>query len=105
MMTTNLGACEKFVVDLRQHGLIARGNLDQVLDEFLKDQPRAEPAALADFLVHNGYLTTFQANRISAGKAQDMVLGPYVLMDIVGSGSMGTVFKAQSKSDKEWYAV
>jgi serine/threonine-protein kinase len=105
MMTTNLGACEKFVVDLRKSGLIDRGNLDQVLDEFLKDQPRAEPAVLADFLIQNGYLTPFQANRISSGKAQDMVLGPYVLMDIIGSGSMGTVFKAQSKSDKEWYAV
>jgi serine/threonine-protein kinase len=101
----NLGACEKFVVDLRKSGLIERGQLDQVVGEFLKDQPRAEPPAMAEFLVSQGYLTPFQADRIQRGKGGDMILGPYVLTDSLGSGSLGTVFKAQSKSDKEWYAV
>ena len=32
-------------------------------------------------------------------------LGPFTLMDAVGSGSMGTVYKAQSKTDNNWYAV
>lgn len=104
-MVSNLGACEKFVVDLRKSGLIERGQLDQVVGEFLKEQPRAEPAAMAEFLVAQGYLTPFQSDRVLRGKGGDMILGPYVLTDSLGSGSMGAVFKAQSKSDKEWYAV
>src|SRR6516165_4419696 len=105
MMTSNLGACEQFVVDLRKSGLLERGLLDQILSEFLKDQPRPEPEEMANFLVRHGYLTTFQSERILKGKPSDMVMGPYVLLDSVGSGSMGTVYKAQNKSDKNIFAV
>src|SRR4029077_17832174 len=36
---------------------------------------------------------------------QGLVLGPYTLMDAIGTGSMGTVYKAVSKTDGKWYAV
>jgi len=105
MATTDLGACEWFVWDLRRSNLIDRGQLDQVVGEFLKKQPRAEPPALAEYLVNQGILTQFQSDRILQGKTQGLVLGPYTLMDAIGSGSMGTVYKAFSKTDSKWYAV
>lgn len=105
MASTELGACEWFVVDLRRSNLIDRGQLDQVIGEFLKKQPRAEPADLAQYLVHEGILSQFQADRLLEGKTQGLVLGPYTLMDAIGTGSMGTVYKAQSKTDNQWYAV
>src|SRR5215510_13243913 len=105
MVTTELGACEWFVWDLRRSGLIDRGQLDQVVGEFLKKTPRPEPPALAEFLVSQGVLTAFQAERILSGKTQGLVLGPYLLADAIGSGSMGQVYKAQSKTDNQWYAV
>lgn len=105
MATTDLGACEWFVWDLRRSNLIDRGQLDQVVGEFLKKQPRAEPPALAEYLVGQGILTQFQSDRILQGKTQGLVLGPYTLMDAIGSGSMGTVYKAFSKTDSKWYAV
>src|SRR5262249_44331718 len=85
--------------------LIDRGQLDQVVSEFLKKQPRAEPPALAEYLVNQGILTQFQSDRILQGKTQGLVLGPYTLMDAIGSGSMGTASKAFSKTDSKWYAV
>src|SRR5207248_3010598 len=39
------------------------------------------------------------------GKTQGLVLGPYVLTDSVGQGSMGAVHRAVSKNDNKPYAV
>jgi serine/threonine-protein kinase len=105
MVTSDLGACEWFVWDLRRSGLIDRGQLDTIVSEFLKRNPRAEAPALAEFLVHQNTLTGFQAERVLNGKTQGLVLGPYVLLDAIGSGSMGQVYKATSKNDNSQYAV
>src|SRR5271154_3757784 len=105
MMTTDLGACEWFVWDLRRSNLIDRGQLDQIIGEFLGKNPGAEPPALAEFLIAQSILTEFQAERLLQGKTQGFVLGPFTLMDSLGTGSMGTVYKAQSKNDGKWYAV
>lgn len=105
MMTTDLGACEWFVWDLRRSNLIDRGQLDQVIGEFLSKNPGAEPHALSEFLIGQGILTEFQAERLLQGKTQGFVLGPFTLTDALGTGSMGTVYKAQSKTDSKLYAV
>jgi serine/threonine-protein kinase len=105
MVTTDLGACEWFVWDLRRSNLLDRGQLDQVVGEFLEKNPRAEPPALAEYLVQQSILTPFQAERLLQGKTQGFVLGPFTLVDILGSGSMGTIYKASSKNDRQWYAV
>jgi serine/threonine-protein kinase len=105
MVANDLGACEWFVWDLRRSALIDRGQLDGLVSEFLKRNPRAEAPALADYLVQQGTLTPFQAERILGGKSAGLVLGPYVLLDAIGQGSMGQVFKASSKNDNGLYAV
>src|SRR6185312_10436209 len=105
MLSTDLGACEWFVWDLRRSSLIDRGQLDQVIGEFLSKHPGAEPPALAEYLVSQGVLTAFQSERLLQGKTQGFVLGPFTLTDALGSGSMGTVYKAHSKTDTNWYAV
>jgi serine/threonine-protein kinase len=105
MVTNDLGACEWFVWDLRRSGLIDRGQLDQIVSEFLRRNPRAEAPALAEYLVQQNTLTAFQADRILNGKTQGLVLGPYVLQDAIGQGSMGQVYKATSKNDSGTYAV
>ena len=105
MVTSDLGACEWFVWDVRRSGLIDRGPLDTIVGEYLKRNPRAEAPALAEFLVEQGTITAFQAERILNGKSQGLVLGPFVLLDAIGAGSMGQVYKASSKNDAQQYAV
>jgi serine/threonine protein kinase len=105
MVSTDLGACEWFVWDLRRSNLLDRGQLDQIVGEFLEKNPGAEPPALAEYLVRQSILTQFQADRVLQGKTQGFVLGPFTLQDALGTGSMGTVYKAQSKTDNQWYAV
>src|SRR3569623_1430543 len=105
MLTTDLGACEWFVWDLRRSNLIASGQLDQVIGEFLSHNPGAATPQLSEFLVGKNYLTAFQAERLLQGKTQGFVLGPFTLMDALGAGSMGTVYKAHSKTAANGYAV
>jgi serine/threonine-protein kinase len=105
MVGNELGACEWFVWDLRRSGLIERSTLDQLVSDYLKAHPRAEAPALAEYLIGQGLLTPFQAERILNGKSQGLVLGPYVLLDAIGSGSMGQVYKAASRNDDRLYAV
>src|SRR3954452_4803465 len=81
MVTTELGACEWFVWDLRRSNLIDRGQLDQVVSEFLQTHPRAEPASLAEYLVTQDILSQFQDDRLLQGNTQGLVLGSFTPMN------------------------
>src|SRR5262249_41594135 len=51
--------------------------------------------ALARDLVRRGWLTAYQANQVLQGKAEHLLLGPYLLIERLGTGGMGHVFKAR----------
>ncbi|MSU78660.1 MAG: hypothetical protein EXS16_11275 [Gemmataceae bacterium] len=55
----------------------------------------SELARLLPMLVHHGLLTEFQAARIEAGTTYGLILGNYRVLDRLGSGGMGVVFKAE----------
>src|SRR5262249_40961969 len=54
-----------------------------------------DPAALARELVRRGWLTPHQVNRLFQGHGQELLLGPSLILEPLGEGSMGRVFKAR----------
>src|SRR4051794_26157646 len=50
---------------------------------------------LARFLVQDGTLTKFQAENLLANRTSGFVLGQYKILDELGKGGMGRVFKAE----------
>ena len=55
---------------------------------------RPEPPALVREIRRRGVLTDFQIKEISRGRGKELTLGPYTLLDLLGEGGMGRVFKA-----------
>src|SRR5205085_12626789 len=46
-------------------------------------------------LVRHGLLTPYQAARVEAGTLFGLILGNYRILDRIGAGGMGVVFKAE----------
>ncbi len=93
---------EKFVQQLEDSGILA----GDTIKDFIP--PKASPKdaeELARELVRKKKLTKFQAEEVSKGKGKSLVLGNYVLMEKIGAGGMGQVFKARHRVMERLVAV
>jgi serine/threonine-protein kinase len=55
-----------------------------------------DPQALARDLLQRGWLTPYQVNRLFRGQGAELLMGSYVLLERLGEGGMGQVFKARN---------
>ena len=92
MPTQNTSDREMFLTRLKESGLLSLDQFQQVYDAAAQTD---KAKALARELVKRGLLTSFQAELILRGKTDGFLLGQYRILDQIGRGGMGRVFKAE----------
>ena len=85
----------RFVEDLGQSTVLSAEQRTQ-LPELQERYPDAH--ALAHEMLRRGWMTPYQINHIAQGRWRDLQVGPYVLVERLGEGGMGQVFKARQSS-------
>src|ERR1700722_6551666 len=87
-------ALDQFVKQLTDSGVISSGKLENFIP------PKAHPKdaqELARLLVERKQLTKYQAQEIWQGRTRSLILGNYTILDRIGAGGMGQVFKAEHR--------
>jgi len=93
---TNLPSREGFLAALRISGIIDSEHL-ATLEKHPRIVQAADAKALAHGLVECGALTKFQAIEIYQNRPKGLLFGNYVVLDRIGAGGMGQVFKARHR--------
>jgi formylglycine-generating enzyme required for sulfatase activity len=86
---------EPLVRSLLASGLIGADELTRLRSNLPSADPGREAEQLALELVRCGKLTRYQAAVLYQQRRDPLVLGEYVVLDRIGAGGMGQVFKAR----------
>jgi WD40 repeat protein len=82
-----------FLDQLRASQLLEPSQLHEIGS--YPEAQEADPRKLARRLLDRGLLTRYQINQVAQGRGADLVIGSYIVLDPIGEGGMGQVYKAR----------
>ena len=90
---------------LSESGLLTQDELDSIKLNVNTDRRLTTADDFARELVKQEFLTKLQAAAVLQGKTQNLIFGDYVVLEKLGSGGMGQVFKARHKPTQKNVAL
>jgi serine/threonine protein kinase len=102
-MATRLSR-DEYLRNLRESGLFSKEEMDRTLAD-LQGSQGTDGEATAHGLVAAGKLTPFQAAAVRERQFEELVIGSYQVLDRLGAGGMGTVYKARHRRMKRVVAI
>src|SRR5437870_5601719 len=82
-----------FIEAVSRLGLLEKPQLEEFERAIVEKYPDVQ--ALAAEVLHRGWLTHYQLEQVLKGQGQQLLIGQYVLLEPLGEGGMGQVFKAR----------
>ncbi len=90
---------------LSESGLLTQDELDSIKLNVTTNRRLTTADDFARELVKQEFLTKLQAAAVLQGKTQNLIFGDYVVLEKLGSGGMGQVFKARHKPTQKNVAL
>lgn len=96
---------DQFYECLAKSGLMSASDITAFQKSVAADLKDGDITALGNELVKQKKLTTYQAGLLTQGQSKGLVFGEYTVLDKIGEGGMGLVFKAQHRNLKRIVAL
>jgi len=87
---------------LRQHQLLTPDQLAQLPG---MSPGRGGARQFAKSLIQRGWLSVYQVNELLLGKSDELVIGPYHVLDRLGQGGLSSVYKAKHREYQNLVAI
>lgn len=95
---------DEFIQNLSDSGLLTQEEVKKAL-ETVSDLRAPDGDAVAEQLIAAGTLTPFQAEAVRERRFEGLVIGNYQVLERLGQGGMGTVYKARHRRMRRVVAI